>query len=68
MIAKDFASHYANIIPIYALEWEWSNRYSANSNVVLTINGMEVVKSYPFCRKDEWTCIFEGVARADALR
>jgi hypothetical protein len=43
MIAKDFASHDAYIIPIYALEWEWSNRYSANSNVVLTINGLEVV-------------------------
>lgn len=43
MIAKDFANHDANIIPIYALEWEWSNQYSTNSNVVLTINGSEVV-------------------------
>jgi hypothetical protein len=68
IIARDFASHYANIIPIYAFEWEWSKRYSANSNVVLTINGLEVVESYPFCRKNPWKCYIEGAASTDALR
>jgi len=43
MIAKDFSNHDAYIIPIYALEWEWSNQYSTNSNVVLTYDALEVV-------------------------
>ena len=43
MTTKDFANHHANIIPILTLEWEWSNQYSTNSNVVLTYDGLEVV-------------------------
>jgi hypothetical protein len=38
LLARDVANHDENIIPIYALEWEWSNQDSTNSNVVLTID------------------------------
>ena len=69
MIAKVFASHDANIIPIYALDGEWSNQNSTNSNVVLTIDELEVVKSYRFCRKKpNGRVIFECSASALVTR
>ena len=68
IIARDFASHYANIIPIYAFEWEWSKRYSVNSNVVLTINGLEVVELYPFCLKNKYAFYIEGSVSTDTLQ